>query len=145
MTQFCMPTTSFSFSYATKITVRNVPFGLTFIPHLIPNVIQLPLKVTSLFHSVLCNGRPLIAISQCGEGREGEHVYLCVCTCLSSDSLCSTHPTGWLEEWFMGLTDAWCSWICPWSSQKPGQHCHSPLPKLSLYWLQNPLWQRCNG
>lgn len=48
-------------------------------------------------------------------------------------------------KWFMGLTDVWCSWMCPWLSQKSGQHCHSPLPKLSLYWLRNPLWQYCNG
>ena len=48
-------------------------------------------------------------------------------------------------KWFMGLTDVWYSWMCPWLSQKSGQHCHSPLPKLSLYWLWNPLWQYCNG
>ena len=48
-------------------------------------------------------------------------------------------------RWFMGLTDVWYSWMCPWLSQKSGQHCHSPLPKLSLYWLWNPLWQYCNG
>lgn len=78
---------------------EKCPLALTFIPHLIPNVIHLPLKVTSLFHPVLCNGRPLIAISRCSEGREREHVYLCVCTCFSSDSLCSTHPAaGWRSD-----------------------------------------------
>lgn len=55
----------------------------------------------------------------------------------------------WLSQsylkWFMGLTDVWYSWMCPWLSQKSGQRCHSPLPKLSLYWLQKPLWQYCNG
>lgn len=44
-------------------------------------------------------------------------------------------------KWFMGLTDVWYSWMCPWLSQKSGQCCHSPLPKLSLYWLQKALWQ----
>lgn len=99
MKPFDTPTAFFCFSHAKQKDCEKCPLGLTFIPHLIPSVIHLPLKVTSLFHWLLCNGRPLIAISRRGQGREGEHVYLCVCTCLSSDSLCSTHPAaGWRSD-----------------------------------------------
>lgn len=83
-TEFSTATSARRLELCRQNNSEKCPLVATLIPHLIPNVINLPLKVTSLFHLVLCNGRPLIAISQRGEGREGEHVYLCVCTCLSA-------------------------------------------------------------
>lgn len=49
----------------------------------------------------------------------------------------------WDDSWVWQMSGtAGCVLDYP---SKSGQHCHSPLPKLSLYWLWNPLWQYCNG